>query len=129
MQILVVDDDEVIRDSLTAFLISEGHACEAVADGRAALVYLERRTPDVVITDLSMPEMGGLQLVRELREKHEETLNIVIITAFARESEIRAAQALAPVCIIHKPLRAPRLRSVLESITAKEKSAPPRASE
>jgi two-component system response regulator RegA len=64
---LVVDDDEVFRLRLCRALAERNWAAEAAADGEAALKFARDRSPDLVLVDLRMPGMGGLDVVQELR--------------------------------------------------------------
>lgn len=80
--VLVVEDDEVIRGMLVFLLEGEGHDVEAAADGAEALEVLRRRTPDCVVLDLMMPGVDGLTV---LRTRQAEGLGadarVVVLTA------------------------------------------------
>ena len=69
-KILVVEDDAVIRRMLSGILVKMGHEVAAAGDGVEALRLLGTAPFDVVITDLIMPEMDGLELIRELRKRN-----------------------------------------------------------
>jgi CheY-like chemotaxis protein len=62
-RVLVVDDEKVIREILSDFLSMEGYVVRTVEDGIQALQELEQRTYNLVITDLKMPRMGGIELL------------------------------------------------------------------
>jgi DNA-binding response OmpR family regulator len=66
-RILVVDDEEMVRSSLTAVLAQMGFAADAAGDGLKALAMLGRRRYDLVITDFQMPLMDGEALTREVK--------------------------------------------------------------
>src|SRR5499426_867918 len=80
-RVLVVDDEKVIREILSDFLTMEGYLVRTVEDGQAALTELRLRPYDLVISDLKMPRMGGLELLEKIAE---EKLNVltVIMTGF-----------------------------------------------
>ncbi len=78
LRVLVVDDDEPIRRNVRAYLEDLGHGVAVAADGAEALGVFEAERPDVVLTDLRMPVMDGVALVRALREVSPETPIIVI---------------------------------------------------
>ena len=81
MNVLVVDDDEGIRDSLYCFLDSEGHRCETAKDGLQALEMLEHYTPDVIFADFNMPQMTGVELIKHIRSDHpEKEIAVALIT-------------------------------------------------
>lgn len=77
--ILIVDDDEHIRELLKAVLGAEGFACLEAADGGAALALLETSPVDLAIIDVMMPKMDGWQLCGELREHYD--LPVLMLTA------------------------------------------------
>lgn len=78
--VLVVDDDEAIRDALERALALEGFLVSTVAGGRAALAVLERDPPDVVVLDVAMPDLDGVSVTRMLRGKGRE-LPILVLSA------------------------------------------------
>jgi DNA-binding NtrC family response regulator len=84
MRILVVDDERSIRFSLTELLEEEGHEVREAEHAPAALAALDEAPADLVISDLSMPAMSGLQLLEEVRARHTQTL-FVLMTAHGDE--------------------------------------------
>ena len=68
-RVLVVDDDRSLRRMLERTLVAEGFDVQAVADGGAALVAIERAAPDLVVLDVAMPGLDGIAVCRRLREK------------------------------------------------------------
>ena len=79
--ILVIDDKEMMRDSVAATLARKGHNVVAASTGQAALQRLGQRSFDAIITDLQMPEMDGLELLQEIRQIDEQ-LPVIFMTAF-----------------------------------------------
>ena len=89
-RVLIVDDERVIRDVLAAYLVGEGFSVRTAEDGLAAWQELQRRPYHVVLSDLKMPNMGGLELLHKMAEARLDTLTI-IMTAFGTvESAIEA---------------------------------------
>jgi len=80
--ILVVDDEEIVRESLLDWLREDGYEVEAVEDGFKALEKFEKRPWDIALIDLKMPKMDGLELLGKIKETWPET-QVVIITAYA----------------------------------------------
>src|SRR3954452_305326 len=78
--ILVVDDEEGVRSFLADALAGAGHAVAQAEDGERALAQIASRAFHVVLTDLRMPGMDGMALLRELRREHPET-EIIVLTA------------------------------------------------
>jgi len=82
VNILVVDDEEIVRDSLSGWLEEDGYNVEAVESGRKALERLPVKNWDLMLVDLKMPGMDGIQLMDEVRKTHPEML-VIIMTAYA----------------------------------------------
>ncbi|TLM63705.1 MAG: sigma-54-dependent Fis family transcriptional regulator [Deltaproteobacteria bacterium] len=81
-RILVVDDDTVIREGLRRVLTMEGYLVEAQANGRAAMERLQEASFDLLITDLKMPGMSGLEVLQAVRVLQPE-MPVILITGFA----------------------------------------------
>jgi len=67
--VLVVDDEPVIVAMMADFLTEEGYRVRCAADGRAALHDVERAPPDLIVSDVTMPGLDGVSLVRRLRQR------------------------------------------------------------
>jgi putative nucleotidyltransferase with HDIG domain len=78
--ILVVDDEEAIREVVSTMLESKGYHCTAVSNGRAAQDYVKRVTPDLVLSDMIMPEMDGIRLLDWLRQ-YDPEVPVIMVTA------------------------------------------------
>lgn len=90
--VLVVDDESYIVEMLTAYLVEHGYNVEGYTNPLEALDRYREKTFDLIVTDLKMDEMSGTELVDQIREKHADTL-IIIMTGFASiQSAIRAIQ-------------------------------------
>jgi two-component system response regulator HydG len=91
-RVLVVDDDESARSGLAGLLRGERFEVETAEDGEDALARLEESAPDVLVTDLHMPGLDGMQLLERARETYPE-LVVVMVTAFSDvETAVRAMQ-------------------------------------
>jgi DNA-binding NtrC family response regulator len=80
-KVLVVDDKELMRDSVAAILSRKGHTVVTAPDARAALARIADKRPECIVTDLQMPGMNGLELLEEIR-KIDAELPVVFMTAF-----------------------------------------------
>src|SRR5207245_10416689 len=76
--ILVVDDEEAIREVVSTMLESKGYQCTAVQNGRAAQEQIKKGTPDLVLSDMIMPEMDGIKLLEWMRNYDPEVPLIMI---------------------------------------------------
>ena len=117
-RVLIVDDEEVIRDSLREYLSDEGVACETRASGAEALSALSHEDYALVVTDLRMPEMDGLELIRRGREISADTL-FMVLTAFGSLETAIEAMRVGAVDYLQKPIVLPdlllRVRRALEN--------------
>ena len=82
-RVLLVDDEEIVRDVLTRYLEREGFRVDAAADGEAAVAAASRERPDVVLLDLMLPKVDGFEVFRRLRDAGD--LPIVMLTAKSEE--------------------------------------------
>jgi two-component system response regulator MprA len=80
MHVLVVDDDPGVRDSLRRSLTFEGYTVTTAGDGEQALASVTTNRPDIVVLDLQMPVLGGLETCRRLRE-HGDDIPVLMLTA------------------------------------------------
>jgi two-component system response regulator FlrC len=111
-RILVVDDEEGIRTFLSETLELEGHAVTQAGDGREALERLGRESFDLMITDLSMPRMDGMELVRRVRDQQPDT-EIIVLTAHGTVATAVEAMRLGAFDFLQKPLDSPEQLSFL----------------
>ena len=81
VNILVVDDEPLVRRSLSEFLTLEGYTVSSASNGREALSTLKDYLADIVISDIKMPELDGIHLLGEIREKFPET-SVIMITGY-----------------------------------------------
>ncbi len=89
-RILVVDDEKVIREILSDFLSLEGYVVRAVEDGAEALKELQRRSYNLVISDLKMPNMGGLELIERITHLQIPVLTVIMTGFGTVETAIEA---------------------------------------
>ena len=102
-RILVVDDEPSARHGLEKLLLQEGFAVRSEADGAAALRCAADFAPDVVVTDLRMPQMDGMELLRHLREQDRD-LPVIVATAFGEVATAVAAMRAGADDYLTKPL-------------------------
>ena len=93
-KILVVDDHEEIREALAAILDEEGHEVVHAENGVVALKMATEAAPDVILLDIAMPQMDGLEVLRKLKENATtESIAVIMVTAQGdRHAMVRAVQ-------------------------------------
>ena len=122
--LLVVEDDADIRQLLELMLRSGGHPVETADDGPTALRLASRSRPRLVITDLRMPAMDGIELIRELRRR--ETLArvpVIIFTAFsAHDARVRTILSESDTEVVTKGSLDPLRQAVARLLHRTEES-------
>ena len=112
-RILVVDDEKFIRDILADFLGMEGYAVRTADDGTSAVSELQRDRYDMVISDLKMPRMGGLELLKEINTTAPDTLT-VIMTGFGTVETAIDAMKRGAYDYILKPFKVEEIVHIVQ---------------
>jgi DNA-binding response OmpR family regulator len=114
-RIVVVDDDPTVADVVGRYLIRDGHTVESVRDGQEALRVIALHPPDLVVLDLMLPGIDGLEVCRRLRERWP--IPVVMLTALGDENDRLAGFEIGADDYVTKPFSprelAMRVRSVL----------------
>ncbi len=112
--ILVVDDELLIRDLLYDFFSSQGWSIAVAENGVKALEVMKNRQVDVVLTDIKMPEMDGLELTSELKRSHPDT-PVVLMTGFPSVDTAVSALRSRVVDYVIKPFNINQLFKLVEA--------------
>ena len=125
MRIVLADDHTLFRDGVASLLAAWGHEIVGLAaDGAEAVALVERLRPDLVLMDVSMPGLGGLEATRRLAARHPQ-IPIVILTVSEDEDDLfRAIQCGARGYLL-KNLEAPTLRAMIEAVGRGEAAISP----
>ena len=113
MTVLVIDDDAYIRSSIGRFLIARGHTVIEAADGERGVEVVESQAVDIVITDVKMPKMDGLEVLRRVRSVSPETDVIVITGVKEVENAFRALREGA-FDFFNKPFKVEDLNAAIQ---------------
>jgi CheY-like chemotaxis protein len=117
--ILVVDDDPGIRPFFSRLLESKGHEVVTAGDGVEGLRAFRKHAPDLVITDIYMPNKEGLEMIRELRRESPDVRIIAVTGANAfmgPDHVLGMAQAFGAVSVLIKPVTGDTLLEVVAKI-------------
>jgi DNA-binding NtrC family response regulator len=112
-RILVVDDEEIVRRSCLRSLGESGHQVEAVDSGAAALAKIEDGRYDVLILDIMMPEMDGIEVLRRVKETHPD-IEVVMITGLSQIATAVSAMKLGAFDYLPKPFDPDELKLAVE---------------
>jgi CheY-like chemotaxis protein/DNA-binding HxlR family transcriptional regulator len=115
MKILLVEDDRILKHGLKELLAEEGHEIQEATDGLEALSLISGSTPDVILTDLKMPKLDGIGLLKKVKSIHPQ-IPVVIMTAFATVDTAITALKLGAYDYLKKPIDIQDVVSLLESI-------------
>jgi DNA-binding NtrC family response regulator len=115
LQIMIVEDSKPLREMLVHVLKDDGNIVDSARDGKEALEKYYGGAYDLIITDLNMPEMTGIELIKRIREL-DELVEFIIITAYASlETAVEAIKAGAYDYII-KPFKLEELKVVVRNV-------------
>ena len=128
--ILVVDDDELLRDAIVEGLCDGGHTVRHACNGLEALAALKEFKADIIITDISMPEMDGLELISHLAESAPKAYRLIAMTAGYQSGPpdtrantedrrfvlLKVADTFGAERTLQKPFRMPQLLDLVAGI-------------
>ena len=120
-RILLIDDDDGVRASVEATLRHAGHSVVAARNGREALAFFGNNSFDLIVTDIVMPEMEGIETIIEFR-KVGRSIPILAMSGGGQRREtapyLDAAQKLGADAALRKPFSAAQLRATVDRLTA-----------
>lgn len=116
-RVLVVDDDELMRGAVTDILTGAGHETVEAPDGQSASDRLSKGDIDLVVTDISMPDRDGLELIREIT-RNAPALPVIAMSGNHLDGVdvLAAARAFGAAACLEKPFRADTLLDALEKV-------------
>jgi len=116
-RILIVEDEGTLRESLKRVLSREGYVVDAVDSSESAIAVIAQKAFDLVVTDIILPGISGMELLKKCRQKNS-TLIVIIITAYATiESAVEAIRAGAFEYLV-KPIIHEELKAAIEKALA-----------
>lgn len=111
--ILIIDDEEILTKTFTKLLERSGYEVYSAKKGQDALCMAEAEAFDLVICDMRMPGMSGVETIREIRKLRAD-IPVVFISGFADEQMEQDANALKPIAYMHKPFNITELLDLLK---------------
>ncbi len=121
MKILVVDDEEGARDLFNTILTDEGYDVSLASGGEEALDIFKNNPFNLVITDIKMPVMDGLQLLQEIRKMGSKT-DVIMVTAYGEVESYLKAMSLGAAEYINKPVRIKELKRIVHKVLMEQKA-------
>jgi two-component system response regulator AtoC len=118
-RVLVVDDEENVRLVVRTFLKREGYDVEVASNGEEALALVETFGPDVILTDVRMPKMGGLDLLATLKAKGHE-VTVIVMSAYGNVDQALEAIKAGAYDYVQKPFKAEEVLLTLRKAEERE---------
>ncbi len=118
MKILVIDDNRLLATILADHLAARGHEVCAAFDGHLAEVFCDRNVYDLLVIDLVLPKLDGVDLLQRLREKNHRC-HVIIMTGFPElaTEELTRLKGLDVAAVIHKPFSFSEVDDVVQRFT------------
>ena len=116
LELLIVDDNADVRETLVQMVEAEGHRTESVADGRTALVALAHRKPDLLLVDFAMPGLNGAEVVAQARMIHPG-LPCLLVTGYWDSDALAEYGVTCP--ILRKPFTSETLGDAMAAALGK----------
>ncbi len=123
MKILVVDDEEGARELFNTILTDEGYHVTLAVSGEDALSHMKADAFDLVVTDIKMPGMDGLQLLQEIRKSGARS-DVIMVTAYGEVESYLKAMSLGAAEYINKPIRIKELKRIVHKVLTERKARP-----
>jgi DNA-binding response OmpR family regulator len=121
-RVLVVDDDETVRDVVRRYLERDGHEVAVAGDGESALQLVAKQLPDLIVLDLMLPGIDGLEVCRRLRQRY--SVPIVMLTALGEEEDRVVGLQLGADDYVTKPFSPRELALRVGSVLRRAKGVP-----
>ncbi len=113
LRIMVIDDENIVGKRLKPALSKDGDIVETFENGRAALARYDEQPFDIVVTDIRMDEIDGIEVLEQILEKSDRT-KVIIITGYATIEVAREALSKGAFDFIAKPFKPNDLRNIIE---------------
>lgn len=114
MNILIIDDDRLVLKSLEKKLLEEGHHVSLAENSITALQQLEHKAIDLVISDIMMPNMSGLDLLSLLKKFYYSRTPIIIMSSLKNAELVESSLGLGAYCFLSKPIDMAELMIAIE---------------
>jgi len=119
-KILVVDDERGMREFLNIMLQKEGYGVTSAGSGKEALEYISQKTFDIVITDIRMPDITGIDIIKTVKESTPETI-VIMITAYASTETAVEAMKQGAYDYITKPFKIEEIKLIVRNALEKRR--------
>jgi CheY-like chemotaxis protein len=119
--VLVVEDDDIFRAMMEEMLRRDGHQVRTASNGAKALIEIERQAPELIITDILMPEKDGIELITELSQR-DSSVPIIAVSggrrAISQDFNLESARLMGVKVTLPKPFTREQLREAISTALA-----------
>jgi DNA-binding response OmpR family regulator len=113
--ILVVDDEPAICNLMNVYLSRQGYRVQTANTGEDALVLFQEALPDIVLLDISMPSMRGIDVLRQMK-KINAACGVIMLSAYGDDETIQEAMDMGAFCYIQKPMELTELNAKIKEL-------------
>ena len=113
--VLVVDDEPTICSLMNVFLTQKGYQVQIANTGEDALVLFQEAHPDIVLLDISMPGMRGIDVLRRMKEINAAS-GVIMLSAYGDDETIQEAMDMGAFCYIQKPMELTELNARMQEL-------------
>ena len=128
LRVLIVDDEAELVSALTERLALRGFDAQGVTTGADALAFLEEESCDVVLLDVKMPGLGGLEVIRRIKTQHPN-LEVILLTGHGSVKSVEEGMALGAFDYLMKPVKIDNLVRILTAAGSKPGGQAPQGEE
>ena len=114
MNIMVIDDEPFIRDVMNDFLCIHGHSVTSFGSGEDAVSEIETINPDMILLDIWMPGMNGLETLEKIR-KIKNNVGVIMLSAFGDDDTVKDAMNMGADFYLQKPIEFKQLIEILDN--------------
>ena len=118
MKVLICEDEEILLTAIEFRLRKQGYELELAKDGMAALEQIRQELPDLLVADIKMPKLSGLELIKYVRSELKSSIPIIIISSLDQDEIILEAFRLGANDFIAKPFKPAELVLRIRKILA-----------
>jgi CheY-like chemotaxis protein len=114
-KIMIVDDEEIVHESINDALEDEGYEIVSAFSGKEGIEQYKKHKPSLIILDLRMPQMNGIQFLEELKVKPDDPFSVIVLTGHGDAADMEKCYDLGIRTFLSKPFNILELRSLVES--------------
>jgi len=115
MKILIIDDEKNSRDSARRILRKENYQVFFGINGRDGLTKIEELKPDLILLDIFMPVMNGIEVLKTLEIKESDDFSIIVLSGHGTEESVKTCYKLGVTAFVHKPFTSYELKGLIQN--------------